>query len=87
MDGGVSCAGLLPNAAVISPKARRPPGLLFLMQFAMLPHSSCIAPAVSVADSQGDVVASQGFSFYTNATKYEEPPDQSDIKDKVGKAA
>ena len=41
-------------------------------------------PAVSVADSLGDVAASQGFSFYTNATDYEEPPDQSDIDGKVG---
>jgi hypothetical protein len=43
----------------------------------------CI-PAVSVTDSLGDVAASQGFSFYTNATDYEEPPDESDIDDEVG---
>lgn len=39
-----------------------------------MPH-----PAVSVTDSLGGVAAAQGFSFYTNATQYEKPPNQSEV--------
>ena len=38
---------------------------------------------VVVTDAAGDIADSTLVSFYTNATKYEPPPDQSDLGDKV----
>lgn len=38
---------------------------------------------MTVTDSLGGVAAAQGFSFYTNATKYDKPPDESDLDNEV----
>ena len=38
---------------------------------------------VVVTDSAGDIADSSAVSFYTNATQYQSPPDQSDLGDKV----
>jgi len=38
---------------------------------------------VVVTDAAGDIADSTMVSFYTNATEYEPPPDQSDLDDKV----
>lgn len=42
-------------------------------------YPPCTSPAVSVTDSLGGVASTRGFSFYTNATQYEKPPDESDV--------
>ncbi|PRW58208.1 generative cell specific-1 [Chlorella sorokiniana] len=39
-------------------------------------NSSC---TVTVTDSLGGVASTQGFNFYTNATKYDKPPDESEL--------
>ena len=41
---------------------------------------------MSVADSLGGVAASQAFTFYTNATRYDPAPNQSNLDSKVGGA-
>lgn len=41
---------------------------------------------VVVTDAGGDIADSTTVTFYTNATDYEPPPDQSDLEDKVRKS-
>lgn len=52
-----------------------------MMETDLAGNRSC---TLIVTDSVGDIADSTQVQFYTNATTYDPPPDQSDLGDKVG---
>lgn len=74
-----AAAWLLTHTPTVTPDTSFP-ALLSPIQYP--PHHTHAA-AVSVTDSLGDVATSQRISFYTNATRYDELPNQPDTSDLV----
>ena len=82
--GVLGCSGgVLP---VVEEYAAILPGATYNFTFALRMETDLEGNrncTVVVTDSAGDIADSTVVNFYTNATQYEPPPDQSDLGDKV----